>query len=435
MTVSPDPPQPLPIDEEDSYIHIRTCIAKHSSNFIPHTPGNHIVNAKHIALSGATGNVGASLLDQLMRRNDVEKIYLLNRRSKESAEASLIQTFKAKGLDAANFAKARPALEYLVIDFSRKDLGLSEAAYVDLRNNVTHIIHSAWLLNFMLDISAFERTHISGVRQLIDLALSSPQERTPRLTFLSTIGASMAYQGVSQIPEIGDKNGEIIIPEMPVDDPSIPMPIGYAESKYISERILVNAEMQAGLRTTVIRVGQLAGMSTNGEWAENEAGMIIVRTSMAIGIYPDGLPSFRWMPSDIAASAIVKQSFFDSEPLQYFSIENPFPTRNDEITAAIIANATKPMRGLHWEKWLEYLENGDFDPRKVPGVLLVFIFRERWSKAAQSAAMGWNRSVKVAPELIVPELSNGPLAREMISRYIKYWMARSGNETKKVSKL
>ncbi|KIJ26120.1 hypothetical protein M422DRAFT_192618 [Sphaerobolus stellatus SS14] len=203
---------------------------------------------------------------------------------------SLRETFKAKDLDYNILEKGRPALEYLVVDFSREDLGLAKEVYLDLRNNTTHIIHSAWLVNFMAPLSKYESTHIAGVRHLISLALSSPQAQPPRLSFVSTIGASMAYQGPSQIPEIGDQNNETIIPEIPIDDPSIAMPIGYGESKYVSERILVNAAREAGLRTTVVRVGQLSGMSTNGEWAINEAGMIFMRTSMAIGIYPDGLP-------------------------------------------------------------------------------------------------------------------------------------------------
>ncbi|KIJ26116.1 hypothetical protein M422DRAFT_272858 [Sphaerobolus stellatus SS14] len=424
------PSHPPTSSSEDAYTHIRTLIAKYSTNFLPHTPGSYVVHGKHVTLSGATGNVGASILDQLMRRDDIEKIYLLNRRSKENVVESLREMFKAKDLDYNILEKGRPALEYLVVDFSREDLGLAKEVYLDLRNNTTHIIHSAWLLNFMAPLSKYEPTHIAGVRHLISLALSSPQAQPPRLSFVSTIGASMAYQGPSQIPEIGDQNNETIIPEIPIDDPSIAMPIGYGESKYISERILVNAARGAGLRTTVIRVGQLSGMSTNGEWAINEVGMIIIRTSMAIGIYPDRLPSFRWTPSDIAASAIVKQSFVDNQPLQYFSIDNPFPTHTQEISAAILAHASQPMRGLHWTKWLEYLEEGDFDPRVVPGVLLVWIFRERWTKAAQSAAMGWNESVKVAPEL-----ANGPVERTMISRYIRYWMAKTGNKAKQAHKL
>ncbi|KIJ26117.1 hypothetical protein M422DRAFT_272859 [Sphaerobolus stellatus SS14] len=429
----PSSSNPPPSGEEDRYSHIRTCIAKFSTNFVPHTPGSYVVHGKNVALTGATGNVGASMLDLLMRRDDIKKIYLLNRRSKESVKASLIKTFKAKDLDASILDEAHPVLEYLVVDFSRKDLGLSGEDYNDLRNNVTHIIHSAWLVNFIVDLSKYEPTHIAGVRHLIDLALSSPQPQPPRFSFVSTIAASIRYQGSSQIPEIGEKNNTIIMPEIPVDDPSIAMPVGYGESKYISERILVNAAMEAGLRTTVIRVGQLSGMSTNGEWAKSEIGMIIIQTWMAIGIYADGVPSFRLTPSDVAASAILKQSFVDSEPLQYFSVDNPFPTHMDEITAAISVispNLSFPVRKMHWTKWLEYLEEGDFDPRLVPGVLLVSVFRDGMTNATRNASMGWNKSVKVAPEL-----ANGPVGREMILKYIRYWMAMTGNKAKQAYRL
>jgi len=120
------------ISDLDPYQHIRSSIAEYSANFLPHQPGSHLVQGKYVALSGATGNVGASMLDILLRMDDITKVYLLNRRSKESAKASLTKTFMAKGLDRRILEERDAVIDYLVVDFSKKDLGLEPNLYSEV---------------------------------------------------------------------------------------------------------------------------------------------------------------------------------------------------------------------------------------------------------------------------------------------------------------
>ena len=150
---------------------------------------------------------------------------------------------------------------------------------------MTHIIHTAWDLNFNLILESYERVHVAGVRHLIDLALSSPQAQTPRIIFLSSVAAVGRYCG----PSPTTTHGGVIVPEEAIDDPSIPLEQGYGQSKYVGERILVNAT-EAGLRATIVRIGQLSGVTTNGAWTLSEYIPMLLRSSMALGIAPDDLP-------------------------------------------------------------------------------------------------------------------------------------------------
>lgn len=70
-----------------------------------------------------------------------------------------------------------------------------------LRTTVTHIIHSAWHLDFNMILSSFEATHIAGVRHLADLALASPKATCPRIIFISSINAYGSWQPGAGIPE------------------------------------------------------------------------------------------------------------------------------------------------------------------------------------------------------------------------------------------
>jgi thioester reductase-like protein len=97
------------------------------------------------------------------------------------------------------------------------------------------------------------------------------------------------YQGPSQEPSVGEAAGQVLIPEEPIDDPSISLHQGYGQGKYVSERILVNG-VDAGLRTTIVRVGQLSGMTTNGAWSSSEHVPILFKSSVALGMVPVDLP-------------------------------------------------------------------------------------------------------------------------------------------------
>lgn len=83
--------------------------------------------------------------------------------------------------------------------------------------------------------------------------------------------------------------GQTLVPEEPIDDPSIPMDQGYGQAKYVSERILVKA-VEAGLKTTIVRVGQLSGVTTNGAWSSSEHMPILFKSSVTLGMAPVDLP-------------------------------------------------------------------------------------------------------------------------------------------------
>lgn len=143
---------------------------------------------------------------------------------------------------------------------------------------MTHIIHTAWELNFNWGLERFEKVHIAGVRHLIDLSLVSTLPRSPRVIFISSIGV------------VSRHNPEIPVPEEPLGDPQLIGGRGYAEAKFVCERILDKAANVSGVPVTVIRSGQIAGSSIDGYWAQSEYMPTIFRSSKILGKVPSQLP-------------------------------------------------------------------------------------------------------------------------------------------------
>ncbi|KAF8524890.1 hypothetical protein BU17DRAFT_63062 [Hysterangium stoloniferum] len=74
-----------------------------------------------------------------------------------------------------------------------------------------------------------------------------------------------------------------------------------------------------------------------------------------------------------------------------------------------------PFHFVSYAQLFEVLQDADLDPKLAPMISLLSFYKDRWDAYSESAALGWNKSVKLAPEL-----AKGPLTVEMIIRYIQY---------------
>jgi thioester reductase-like protein len=74
--------------------------------------------------------------------------------------------------------------------------------------------------------------------------------------------------------------------EEPVADPRISAGIGYGESKYVAEAIVLGARKTVGLRGGTVRVGQIAGDTQIGGWNKQEWVGAIARCSQLVGALP-----------------------------------------------------------------------------------------------------------------------------------------------------
>jgi nucleoside-diphosphate-sugar epimerase len=218
-----------------------------------------------VVVTGATGSLGAFLVDQLLDRPTVKKIYCFNRKLEMDTRQRQINAFRERGLETK---KLEAALEDRVfvydVDLSQPRLGLSDLDYkevlldylivatlvltsLQISTHVTHIIHVAWQLNFHLRMEGFEKVHIAGVRHLIDLALASSRKRSPHFVFVSSI-ATIARQR---------SGGAANTLEGPILEESSAS-LGYGLAKLAGERICETACEKAKLDTTIVRIGQIS---------------------------------------------------------------------------------------------------------------------------------------------------------------------------------
>ncbi|KAF2854544.1 acetyl-CoA synthetase-like protein [Plenodomus tracheiphilus IPT5] len=280
-----------------------------------------------VVLTGATGALGACILDLLQKKAHVHAIYCLVRGADEDASKERVnKALEQRGLVSlvsSNKLKVIPAR------LSEGRLGLDDGVYNYLAKEATSIIHVAWTVNFRLKLRSFIRDNIAGVKNLLDLALSVPRAQPPRFAYCSSTAAVMN----------GPLHGADQLPEELLPNPSAASPLGYSRSKWVAEHICLKANERTSLRgrIAVVRVGQLAGDSLHGVWNTKEAWPMMLSTARLINCLPDlGNEPLDWLPVDVAAQAFLQATQTNTETngeLRVYHVLNPHrqPTWRDML--------------------------------------------------------------------------------------------------------
>lgn len=197
-----------------------------------------------IVLTGATGSLGAHILDQLVRRPDVANVVCLSRaKSHEESMRRVRDSLSQRQRYLSPEALAK-IISYAA-DVNKADLGLSAEEYEDLRSKATAVIHNAWPVNFVLSLASFEE-HIGGAVNLLNLTLKSPRKVKPAFFFSSSVGTRQGRPDPVATEDFSDS-------------PVTAGGMGYGRSKWVVEKVCERAGADTQARVGVLRIGQLAG--------------------------------------------------------------------------------------------------------------------------------------------------------------------------------
>ncbi|KAF8192961.1 putative aminoadipate reductase [Pholiota molesta] len=322
-----------------------------------------------VLLTGSTGNLGAQLLESLLRDPRVKRVYVLNRPSSgsKSVQERQAERFVDKALDTSLLASER--LVFLEGDALQKNLGLSDNVYDEIRSAVTTIIHNAWRLDFNLTLSSFE-SNVQGTRNLIDLARSSSNAASLKFLFTSSVSSAYSWD-----------QSQGVYPEEVLKDARYAVGNGYGESKYVTERILA----QSGLKATSFRIGQISGGQPNGAWATSDWVPILVKSSIFMNALPSGAGVTSWLPMDAVCQTILDVAWSTEAPAA-LNVVHPRPIAWNSILSsindAIVEEGLSPSRipVVDFSTWVSSLESHakDSSPESlenIPAIKLLDFFR------------------------------------------------------------
>lgn len=298
----------------------------------------------NVALTGSTGSLGTEILGRFVKDPHISRIFCLNR----SSDAQQRQE-NALSERSTTTEQELKKIAYFTVDLSVPRLGLAVQEYDMLVENVNITVHSAWKVDFNQPLSAFE-SQIQGVQNLIDLSIRSRWKA--RIMFVSSVASVMNWAMTV---------GEGFAPEtVPSDDCSTALEIGYAESKYVAERILNEANQRSGVPVSILRVGQIGASSVQGDVAASprqEWLVPLIETSMAMGAMPTNVSLVDWIPINELGGAIldILHSEDSSVEAKVFNLVNPNPLPWDALIETLIEHFGMLAEPIPLTRWVEEL--------------------------------------------------------------------------------
>ncbi|MFF7725457.1 amino acid adenylation domain-containing protein [Streptomyces sp. NPDC008001] len=363
-----------------------------------------------VLLTGATGFVGAFLLDRLLRATTARIHCPVRASSPAHAERRVKAGLLRYGLrpDATAWRRVRcfPA------DLAAPGLGLDPGHAADLSRRLDLIVHNAARVNFLYPYEALRPANVDGTREIVRLA--APR-RVP-VHFLSTVAvlAGFGTAGVRTVDE-----------DVPLDHADR-LTMGYAESKWVAEEVLRNAAAQ-GLPTAVYRPYEVTGDRQHGACNTETAICSLFKTIAETGLAPDIDLPMDFVPVDHLAEAVVHIATQRPATGRVHHVTNPRPATLADVLDRMRA-AGFALRTLPYEQWVGELVRHVARNPTSPTAPFVSLCVDRSNKADISVKEMYLNGVfpvlgrRNAEEALAGSgLECPPVDAALLDRYLEYF--------------
>ncbi|CAD0107259.1 unnamed protein product [Aureobasidium uvarum] len=414
--------------QEDEITVMEQLISKYST-FGRHEPRETIADTKDVVLlTGATGTVGIHILAKLVKQSNVSAVWAMVRASSVAqANERISEALSSRDLCLTETDKAK--IVPFLGDLSKSDLGLDDENLQRLQSQLTHVIHSAWAVNFNLGVRSFEDQHIRGSYNLIQLCLSTRTPIPAKFFFCSSVSSAAGTP-------LDQKIGEGPVPQL-----EFAQGTGYGRSKLVTERIVHSAMRSTGMYARVLRLGQIAGDSQHGQWNTTEAIALMIQTATTIKALPTHNEELSWLPVDLAASIVaelsgIAQAIPDNR-LQdndlVYNIQNPTVYHWTRDILPALHRAGLKFDEVPPKEWVQRLRAGDQNPETNPPVKLADFFAERYGNVVEDAPMksaGRYETLQTCKDsatmAAIPDLIDSGMVAKFVMAWAKEWGVELG---------
>lgn len=201
--------------------------------------------------------------------------------------------------------------------------------------------------------------------------------------------------------------------ERPIWNPRLCVGMGYGESKWVAETLLLRAHEAVGLRTGIVRVGQIAGDTRVGGWNKQEWVGAIARLSQIVKAIPDRDEPVSWVPVDIVAAALIDMARTE-EPV--FNLVAPTPSDWKTVFGAFAQRLDLPIIG--YEEWIARVsaaaESNTSEENVQPFALAGFF---QAGVFGEGTAISTERACKASPALA----HMSPIGEKDVLLYMDFW--------------
>ncbi|QSB13993.1 amino acid adenylation domain-containing protein [Natronosporangium hydrolyticum] len=302
-------------------------------------------------VTGATGFLGGSLVEQLVASG--ETVWCLVRGA-DDAEAQ--QRLEQRLAELHRWSPEwRSRVRAIAGDLGALRFGLAEGDFVALARQIDVIYHCGALVDFSRPYSMLREVNVQGTVEVLRLATL---ERPIPVHYVSTMSvfAGLAEPG----EEAGLAPDRLCEGHLP-DNPPPPQDSGYAQSKWVAEKIVALARSR-GLPVAVYRPGRIGGDRHTGICSTDDLVSQVIRACVVTGLVPDRGMATDLVPVDYLAAAICRLAGRRASNGRTFHFSLARKVRIAELAEVLVSRGW-PARRVPPTEWyaavLAALEEGD----------------------------------------------------------------------------
>jgi nonribosomal peptide synthetase MxcG len=350
---------------------------------------------RQVLLTGATGFVGAHLLDQLLLQTEARVVCLVRAQGEAQAMERLRAALVAQRLPTEGLAERVLALPS---DLTQPWLGVGAARFHSLAAECDAIFHNAAVVSVVREYGSLQAVNVRATRELLRLAAAV---RSKPLHYVSTLAVAPQANLSPEVPE------DFVPPHTGLRD-------GYQQSKWVAER-LVQQAAERGLPVTVYRLGRVVGAPDTGIVNPKDLVWSILLAGIPAGALPQLEVGEAWTPVDFVARALVRLSLAP----QPGAVFNLTPTPEVQLSQLFrwVRDFGYPVELYPLPEWRARMAGGASN--ESTRTTLAF-FDLRAASAEPTFGLGTVCCKRLKQALAGSGLSCPPTDRQLLYRYLDY---------------
>ncbi|MBO4607978.1 MAG: amino acid adenylation domain-containing protein, partial [Prevotella sp.] len=306
----------------------------------------------NVLLTGATGYLGIHILRELID-SDASNIYCLVRGKSQEAAESRLRTLLYYYFSNAFKNLFGTRLHVILGDVTNDLSTLVSSVHIDT------VFNCAAIVKHFSEGTEIEDVNIGGAKRCVDFCLQTGA----RLVHISTASTRGLWVGDRSLEK--DKNDVFTEQRFYMGQY---LGNKYIYSKFMAERLILEAVALHGLNAKIMRVGNLAARSTDGEFQANfstNSFMGRIKVYNMLGSCPYGMRNKRveFSPINEVSHAIILLATTPKECTVFhpYNIHNQF--LGDVLTG--LTTVGDGIRFVEQEEFAEMMEKAKDDPQKA----------------------------------------------------------------------
>jgi thioester reductase-like protein/amino acid adenylation domain-containing protein len=293
-------------------------------------------DAGDVFLTGATGFLGAFLLDGLLSSTNARIHCLVRPRGDVGGMESIETNLRGYGLWRPEWAERIVPIDG---DLGEPLFGLDEGEFDALAREVDLIFHPGAVVNLIYPYSELKAPNVGGTREVLRLAC---RHGAKPVHHVSTNGIFPPGNGLCE-------------EDTDLDELAEAREDGYGRSKWVAEKLVREAE-ERGLPVHVYRPGNVSGHSETG--ASNPRDLLggIIVESLRLRRAPE-MEGWRMemTPVDFVADAILHIASDPAAQGGTYHLADPDPPPAEEVYD-LLEEGGYPLERLPYDEWLQKID-------------------------------------------------------------------------------